>query len=303
MCSHHPHLNELATHRRLKYALLLNSLFVIVELGAGLLSGSLALLSDGVHNAIDSITLGTAWVASWLAMRPADRDNTYGYQRYPVLFALLNALILVVVVAGIAYNAFGRFLSPVPVDGTVVLVTGLIGIASNLGVVFILRDSRRALHVQGAYLHNLTDAASSALVVVSGAIIVLTGALWVDLVLSLLICAMLVKSLVPVFRKSVHILLEGTPEGIDLPKLRAAILSFPEVAGVHDLHCWTHGDGMAALTCHVVIRAEVPHEKDHDLVNRLRMMLTSQFDVRHSTIQVEHEDCEQAPVCKWHSHD
>ena len=304
MCSSHgPELPELKTNRRLKYAVALNCIFVVLEFAAGVLSGSLALVTDSIHNAVDSLTLALAFLAGWVSQRPADKFRTYGYHRAKVLIALANAVILVFVLAGIGYLALQRFADPQPIDALVMVATGMIGVVCNLGVVLILRPSSKEMHVRGAYLHNLTDAASSLLLGISGVVIYLTGAYWVDLALSLGLCLMLAKSLIPIFRDSVHILLEGAPDGVDIERVAERILSFPEVSGVHDLHTWAQSDGMSSLTCHVVVRKEVPHERDHDLVDRLRAVLRDEFGVAHTTIQVEHEDCEQATSCRWDRHD
>lgn len=294
---------DAATNRRLTYAALINCAFVVLEFTAGILSGSLALVADSIHNAVDSITIGVALLAGRLAGRPADRWRTYGYHRTKPLAALLNAFILFLVILGIGYHAIERFTKPVHVDSSVVVITGLIGVLANLSIVLILRASRHQLHVRAPYWHNLTDAASSALVAVSGALIYLTGAYWVDLVLSLLICGLLAKSVVPTVRESVHILLEGAPDGADGDRVRQTILRFPEVVDVHDVHTWLTGEGMAAVTCHVVLRADVPHEQDHDIVERIRAALRDELGVYHSTIMPEHKRCEQAERCTWNGHD
>lgn len=305
MCSsHHSAVSDLATNRRLKYAVLLNCAFVVLEFTAGILSGSLALVTDSIHNAIDSVTLLVAWLAGRLAQRPPDRWRTYGYHRAPVLAALLNGFVLLVVMVVIGYHAVERFQEPVQVHAGIVAITGLIGIVANLGVVMLLRQSQKRLHVRAAYLHNLTDAASSALVVVSGALIYLTGAYWVDLVLSLVICGLLGKSLLPTLRDAVHILMEGAPEGADPDRIKAAIMErFPEVTDVHHIHVWLTGDGMSALTCHIVVRPDVTHERDHELVANVRGMLKEDFDIAHPTIESEHESCETAKACDLERHE
>lgn len=287
------------TASRLKYATGLNCLFVVLELVAGVLSGSLALMSDALHNAVDSVSLILAWLAERLALRPADQLRTYGYHRATVLCALLNSFILVAVVLGIAYEALERFYSPMPVNGAIVTITGVIGVVCNLGVAFTIRKSRKELHVRGAYLHNLLDAFSSLLVVISGALIYLTGAYWIDLVLSLAICIMLGRSILPIVQKSVHILLEGVPENIDPAKIKMAVLGCQEVFDAHDVHVWLQGDGMPAMTCHVVIRPNVSHEQEHAVLDKIRAVLRDEFDITHSTIQAEHESCEQKPGCLW----
>jgi cobalt-zinc-cadmium efflux system protein len=188
---------------------------------------------------------------------------------------------------------------PVAVNGTIIGITGLVAMACNLGVALALRPSSKQLIVSGAYLHNLVDVLVAVSIIFSGVLIRYTGAAWIDLVLSGGICILIVLSLWPIVRRSVHILLEGAPDYADPRRLEEAILSFPEVVQVHDMHTWMQGDGMAVMTCHVVVHEALPHDQDHVLLDKLREMLREKFGLTHTTLQLEHVSCEQSTHCMW----
>jgi cobalt-zinc-cadmium efflux system protein len=284
---------------RLKYAALITIGYVLFELAAGVYSNSLSVFTDSAQNFIDAVALVLVWWTQRIAARPADRLRTFGYHRATILAALFNAAIMVPVVIEIGSRAVVRFMHPAAVDGAVLGITGFVGLIVNLSVVFLLRDNSNELHVRGAYLHNLADALASVALMVSGIVIAYTGAAWVDLLLAGIICGVITYTLVPIVRKSVHILLEGSPEGIDPEQVARSIREFDEVLQVHDLHTWMHGDGMPAITCHLFVRNSVPHDRDHVLVDNVRRMLRDKFEVTHSTIQIEHVKCEQNQRCVW----
>ncbi len=284
---------------RLMVAAALTLGFVIFEVAAGLSSNSLAVVSDAAQNFVDAMALVLVWWSQRLSSRPADRLRTFGYHRANIVVALLNSAFLGLVVVDIAYNAFIRFFNPQAVDGTILGAAGLLGLVVNLLVALLLRSNSNKLHVRGAYLHNLADALGCIFLLVSGVLIKYTGAAWIDLVLALGLCTAITCSMVPVARKAVHILLEGTPEGVDTDEIAQAIMALPNVVQVHDLHAWTHGDGMAAMTCHVCVNPGVPHEQDHLLTAGIRAMLSERFGLTHSTIQIEHASCEQTQKCVW----
>jgi cobalt-zinc-cadmium efflux system protein len=287
------------TVSRLKLAAWLTVALVVFEIVAGFVANSLSLYSDAAHNVVDAMSLLLAWWGVRIAERPADKYRTFGYNRATVLIALFNAMILALVIIQIAIQGVERYLHPVAVDGTILGITGVVAIFANLGVALLLKSSSHQLHVRGAYLQNLADAAGSILLVVSGLIIRYTGAVWVDLILCAALCGVLVMSILPIFRSSVHILLEGSPEGVDADRVKEKLLALPEILQVHDLHLWVQGDEQAAMTCHVVIRKDVPHELDHALLDRIRDLLRDEFELHHTTIQLEHEDCEQSERCTW----
>src|SRR6266699_6161339 len=237
----------------LKTALALTCVILLVEFAGGLISHSLALLSDAGHVLTDVFALGLAWFAVEQSKRPADRHRSYGYQRVSILAALVNSVTLIVIVIAIAYEAVRRLANPEPVQGWVVIVTALMGIAVNLYVIFGLRGETRSLNMRAAFLHVAGDIGASVGVVLAGVVILLTAWLYIDPILSLSIAALIAFGAWKIVRETVNLLMEGTPREINLPAITRQITSTPNVSGVHDLHVWALSSEQVALSCHVVV--------------------------------------------------
>jgi cobalt-zinc-cadmium efflux system protein len=270
----------------LRTALALTLVILLIELVGGLLSHSLALLSDAGHVLTDVFALGLAWFAVEQSKRPADQRRTFGYQRVSILAALLNSVTLIVIVVAIAYEAVRRLAAPQPVHGEIVIVAALAGIAINVFVIFRLRGDSHSLNMRAALLHVTGDVAASAGVVVAGLVILLTGWLYIDPLLSLAIAALIAYGALGIVRETVNLLLEGTPREIDLAAVRAEIESNGLVTGVHDLHVWALSSDEMALSCHVVI-GECPLGDAEHVVRGLEARLCDRFAIGHTTIQVE----------------
>ena len=275
-----------STGGKLRLALGLTLAVLVVELTGGLLSHSLALLSDAGHVLTDMFALGLAWFAVEQARRPADQRRSYGYQRVSILAALVNAVTLIVIVLAIGYEAIRRFAAPEPVQGGIVIATALVGIAINTFVIFNLRGGTRNLNLRAAILHVSGDIAASAGVVVSGAVILLTGWLYIDPLLSLGIAALIAFGAWRIVRETVNLLMEGTPPEIDLAAVTRQITRTPHVTGVHDLHVWALSSEAVALSCHVVLEDISLGDAEH-VVRDLEHRLCDAFAIGHTTIQVE----------------
>ena len=270
----------------LKKALVLTFVILLVEFTGGLLSHSLALLADAGHVLTDVFALGLAWFAVEQSKRPADQRRTYGYHRVSILAALLNSVTLIVIVLAIGYEALRRLAAPPPVHGGVVIGSALIGIAINLVVIFALRADSHSLNLRAALLHVTGDIAASAGVVVAGAVILLTGWLYIDPLLSLAIAALIAYGALGIIRETVNLLLEGAPREIDLAAVKEEITSTELVNGVHDLHVWALSSDEMALSCHVVV-GECPLGDAEHVVRDLEARLCDRFAIGHTTIQVE----------------
>jgi cobalt-zinc-cadmium efflux system protein len=270
----------------LKAALALTLLVLVVEFAGGLLSHSLALLSDAGHVLTDLFALGLAWFAVEQSKRPPDRRHTYGYQRVSILAALLNSVTLIVIVLAIGYEALRRLAAPEPVSGGIVIAAALAGIAINAFVVLMLRRDTRSLNLRAALLHVSGDVAASAGVVVAGAVILLTGWLYIDPLLSLAIAALIAYGAWGIVRETVHVLLEGTPGEINLQSVTEEITRTSQVTGVHDLHVWALSSEEMALSCHIVV-GDCPLGDAEHIVRDLESRLCDRFAIGHSTIQVE----------------
>ena len=279
-------MNPNSRGKLLKAALGLTLGVLLVELAGGLLSHSLALLSDAGHVLTDVFALGLAWFAVEQSKRPADKRHTYGYQRVSILAALLNSVTLIVIVLAIGYEALRRLAAPEPVLGGVVIVTALVGIAINAFVVLLLRRDTQSLNLRAALLHVTGDVAASFGVVIAGTVILLTGWLYIDPLLSLAIAAFIAYSAWGIVHETVHVLLEGTPSEIDMEALTKEISQTKLVTDVHDLHVWALSSEEMALSCHVVV-GDCPLGDAEHVVRDLESRICDRFAIGHTTIQVE----------------
>jgi cobalt-zinc-cadmium efflux system protein len=270
----------------LKKALALTCVILAVEFAGGLISHSLALLSDAGHVLTDVFALGLAWFAVEQAKRPADQRRSYGYHRVSILAALVNAVTLIVIVIAIAYEAVRRIANPEPVQGVVVIVSALVAITVNSYIAFGLRGDTKSLNLRAAMLHIVGDISASIGVVVAGAVILLTGWLYIDPLLSLAIAVLIAFGAWRIVRETVNLLLEGTPNEIDVGAVTSEILDTGHVTGMHDLHVWALSSDEMALSCHVVV-GDLPLAEAEHIVRDLEKRLCARFDIGHTTIQIE----------------
>ncbi|GAC1667744.1 MAG: cation diffusion facilitator family transporter [Candidatus Dormibacteraceae bacterium] len=270
----------------LKVALALTCVVLVIELAGGLVSHSLALLSDAGHVLTDVFALGLAWFAVAQSNRPADARRSYGYHRVSILAALMNSVMLIVIVIAIAYEAIRRLTHPEPVQGGIVIAAALGAIAINLVVAFGLRSESRSLNVRAALMHVIGDLAASVGVVVAGVVILLAGWISIDPLLSLGIAVLIAFGAWRIVRETVNLLLEGTPSEIDIAAVTREIASTELVTSMHDLHVWALSSDEVALSCHVVVGDHPLGDAEH-VVRDLESRLCAKFAIGHTTIQVE----------------
>jgi cobalt-zinc-cadmium efflux system protein len=270
----------------LRWALVLTCVVLAVELAGGLLSHSLALLSDAGHVLTDVFALGLAWFAVVQANRPADKRRSYGYHRVSILAALVNSIVLIGIVIAIGYEALRRLANPEPVQGGIVIIAALLGIAINAYVMFGLRGDSHNLNMRAALLHVTGDIGASIGVVLAGAMILLTGWLYIDPLLSIAIAVLIAYGAWRIVRETVNLLMEGTPRDIDLAAVGSEITRTKLIASMHDLHVWALSSDEMALSVHVVVDDCPLGEAEH-VVRDLEQRLCDRFSIGHTTIQVE----------------
>jgi cobalt-zinc-cadmium efflux system protein len=295
----HSHAHGL-TRNRLRTAFCLTILILVVELGGGLVSHSLALLSDAGHMLTDVVALGLAWFAAVQADRPADARKTYGYHRTGILAAQVNAVTLILIVAVIAYEAIARLQHPEPVTPWVMFVSAAVGIAINLYIGLGLRqEGGDNLNVRAATLHVFGDVGASAAVIVGGVVIVLTGWYAADPLISLLIAALIARGAWTILRETADILMEATPRGLNVAQLVRDVVKVPGVSDVHDLHIWSIAGGMQSLSAHVQV-TERPLSACDALLSDLNHLLQDRYHITHTTIQFECVGCDPNDLyCAW----
>ena len=251
----HAHHHHADAGPRLIWALLLTLGFAAVEAVTGFWSGSLALLGDAGHMVTDSASLALAAFAAWISKRPPTQRHTYGYGRVETLAALANVLFMVVVVVGISVMAVRRFLEPGVVNGEAVTIVAAIGLVLNIGVAWLLMHGEQTMNTRGALLHVLGDLLGSVAALVSGAVIMWTGWMTVDPLLSLLICALMLVSSLRLLREVLQALMEGVPVSLSTAEVGRRLAGVPGVASVHDLHIWTLSSNRIALSAHLVVES------------------------------------------------
>ncbi len=266
----------------------LNLAFVVAEFVAGQMANSLALVADAGHNLSDVLGLALAWGAATLARRTPTPTRTYGFRRSSILAAVLNAVVLLVSVGAIAWEALERLKSPAPVAGMTVILIAAIGIFINAGTAMLFASGRKGdLNIRGAYTHMMADAAVSLGVVLAGAAILYTGWLWLDPVVSLVVCAVIVAGTWGLLRHSVNLVLDAVPQGIDPHEVERFLGSLPAVIDVHDLHVWGMSTTEAALTAHLVVAGT---HCDDALISEAARELHDRFGIEHATLQLENGD-------------
>lgn len=281
-----------ANARQLTIALALTGTFLIVEVIGGLVFNSLALLSDAAHMFTDAAALAIALLAIKIGQRPADEKRTFGYRRFEILAAAFNAVLLFVVAGYVLYEGIKRILDPEPVGSIGMLIVAAAGLVINLISMRILSSGKdRSLNVKGAYLEVWADMLGSLGVLVAAVVITVTDWRWVDPIVAIAIGLWVLPRTWILLRDTTHILLEGTPRGVALSDVRAAILATPGVASLHDLHVWVSGADQASCTVHVVLAEGT----DADAVRQaVGDMLEERFDLHHTTVQTELEPCGDA---------
>lgn len=276
----------------------LNITFVIIEAGFGFYANSMALLADAGHNLSDVAGLLIAWGAATLSKRKPSERYTYGMRRSSILAALFNAVFLLAAMGAITYEAIRRFADPAPVEGGIVMIVASIGIVINGVTAWMFASGRKGdINIRGAYLHMAADAAVSAGVVVAGFAITLSGFLWIDPVVSLVIVAIIVIGTWGLLRDSVALSLDKVPENIVPEDVRTALSSLSGVTRVHDLHIWPMSTTEVALTCHLVIPAGHPGDA---FLHDAAAMLRERYEIVHATIQVELNDEEACLLAPAH---
>ena len=283
--------------RAFLFGIILNSSFVVAEAVYGILGNSLALLADAGHNLSDVLGLLLAWGASVLVKRIPSKRYTYGLRSTSIFAALINAVLLLVVTGGIAWEAVLRFRHPSAVEGMTVIVVAAFGVAINLGTALLFMAGRKGdLNVRGAFTHMAADAAISLGVVIAGFAIIYTGWQWLDPAMSLIISILIVIGTWGLLRDSLNLALHAVPAGIDSDKVRAYLTSIEGVSEVHDLHIWAMSTTETALTVHLVVPAGYPSDAFRSAVVDT---LHERFKIAHSTIQIEINDsphsCKLAP--------
>jgi cobalt-zinc-cadmium efflux system protein len=299
---HHAHGHDHGHHhhapadfgRAFAIGITLNLAFVLIEAGAGLIYGSMALIADAGHNLSDVLALALAWIASIAAQRPPQGRFTYGYKSSTILAALANALLLAVAIGAILFETLHRMMNPIEPQGMAMVVVAGIGIGINALTAMLFLKGQDDLNIRGAYLHMMTDALVSLGVVVAGVLILVTGLVWIDPLVSLVILAVIAWGTWGLARDSLTMGLLAAPAGIDLGEVRRHLAGFEGVSAVHDLHVWPMSTTEIALTAHLVMPGTPAPDS---FLRDVAASLEERFGVGHATLQIERGDAPCVQPC------
>lgn len=272
-------------NRAFAIGILLNIIFVAVEFGYGIFSDSLALIADAGHNLSDVVSLLLAWGAGRLATISPTEKRTYGFRKVTIMASLVSGILLLVAVGGITWESIGRFVSPAPVKGSIVIFVAAIGVVINtVTALLFIKGQKHDLNIRGAFLHMAADAGVSVGVVISGVLIMWTGKAWIDPVMSLLIVSVILIGTWGLLKESVNYAIDTVPRGIDLSEIKRYLLEIEQVDSLHDLHVWPLSTTEIALTVHLVVHH---NQVDNNFLSDLQRHLRDYFGIEHATIQIE----------------
>ena len=270
--------------------------YVLATFLVGLRTHSLALMSEAGHNVSDLLAILLSYLAVFFQNQPPNERKTFGYQRAGVLTAFVNALTLIVLSLWIAVAAIHRFSAPVEVQPKAMMLVAAAGVMINGGIAALLWRFSGEVNIRSVFVHMLGDTLSTAAVILGGAGILYTGRVWIDPLLSILIAAMILWSSIGIVRETLNILLEGTPHGVEIEAVRSTIQSIDGVVDVHDLHVWSLGTKTLALASHITV-VEMPVSSCTALLNSINDALSQQYKIRHTTLQMESNNCAATHTC------
>jgi cobalt-zinc-cadmium efflux system protein len=287
----HAHHRQLPVGSKLKIGIVLTVFIMVVELVGGVLSNSLALLSDAGHVFADVIALSLSWYGVRQAERPASSRMTFGYHRVGVLIALFNAATILAIAGIIFYEAYRRWQAPPEVNSPLMLAAAVVGLSVNVFIAFWLRKEQRDnLNVRSAFWHVLGDALASVGVIVGAIIILLTGWFVVDPIVSVVIGFIITLAAWRILREGLKVLLEATPSQVDVTRMINTLKAIPGVKGIHDVHVWSISPELHAMSCHVLTE-ELTMSQAAEIRQEIERVLRGQFDIEHSALQMECREC------------
>ena len=287
----HQHNTETMDDRRLGIAIAINMLLTLAQVVGGIVSGSLSLIADALHNFSDAASLLIAWVARKIGRQPADHFRTFGYKRAEVIATLINLVTLVLVGLYLIYEALWRLFEPQIIEGWVVVIVAAVALLIDIATAILtFTMSKHSMNMRAAFLHNVSDALASIGVIIAGALILLYGWYWSDTVFTLLIAGYVLYQAATLLPKAIHILMQGTPEGIVIDDVISSMQNIAGVSNVHHVHIWQLDEHRNALEAHVVI---TDYNQTELMKAALKTELSQRFSITHSTLEFEEACCDQ----------
>jgi cobalt-zinc-cadmium efflux system protein len=275
--------------KNLLAATFLNTIISIVELAGGILSGSLALFSDALHNLSDAFATFIAYMAVLIGKRGANQKLTFGYKRIEILAALINAVILIVVSFFLLKEAWQRWQEPEPINPMIMLVVAMIGLLANVYALILLqRDASKSINVKAAYIHLIGDSLSSVVVILGGVAIALFQVYWIDPLITLLISLYIIRAGYLILKEAVNILMQSAPDHLDLVAIKSQVELRPEVLNIHHLHAWMLTDSEIHMEAHVELKNDLPLSQVKNIQSDIEQVLKKKHKIQHVTLQFEY---------------
>jgi cobalt-zinc-cadmium efflux system protein len=279
--------------KNLLISILLNLTVSIAEVIGGLISNSLALISDALHNLGDTFALFIAYIAALISRKTLSPKKTFGYKRIEILAALFNAVILVVIIVFLFIESFKRLANPESIKGLIMLIVAVIGFSANLiSVILLKKHSGKNINIRAAYLHLLGDTVSSVMVILSGILIYFFNLFWIDPLVTILLGLYLLKETYMILKEAVDILMQATPEGLDLLQVKTALEAIPEIDNIHHVHAWNLNDQDIHFECHIDLKSDIRVSETEMIKDNIHEILLNKFNINHVTIQYEYNCCE-----------
>lgn len=303
MIHNHSHNNGeifASTKGRLIFTILLNLIITVAEIIGGLISGSLSLISDAMHNFSDSISIIISYIALKLKLRSNSLRHTFGLKRAEILSAVINSSVLIIICVYLFYEAFQRFFTPEEIDAKVMSIVALIGLLANVIAALLLRkDSQKSLNIRSAYMHLLGDTISSVAVIIGGITIYFWNVYWVDPILTIIIGLYIIRESYIILQEAIHVLMEGAPLNISIQDIQYEVEKFNEVENIHHIHLWMVGENDVHLEAHVNVR-DMKISQCDSLRKDIEKLLYTKFGIHHITLQFECNQCPEAGLIEQH---
>lgn len=279
--------------RDLLFSAALNFTITVVEVIGGLLSNSLALLSDALHNMGDTIAIFIAYLANLISKRRSTIKKTFGYKRIEILAALLNAIVLIVIVVYLFIEAYQRLQDPEPIKGLIMFIVAVVGFLANLiSILLLKKHTRHNLNIKSAYLHLFADTISSVLVIITAILIYFFNLYWIDPLVTFLLGIYLLKETYGIIKETVNILMQSTPPGLDLKIVKDALETIPEIDNIHHIHAWNLNDQEIHFECHIELNNDLRISETEIIKKRIHDILLNNFGIAHITIQYGYRCCD-----------
>jgi len=290
----HNHQHSEPNKKNLLISVLLNATITLAEFIGGIASNSLALLSDAVHNLSDTMAIMISYIAMIIGKKDSTDKNTFGYKRIEILAALFNAIVLIIISFYLFYEAYERFLNPEPIKSKLMFVVATIGLLGNvISVILLHKDSGKNLNIKAAYLHLIGDTLSSVGVIIGSILIYFWEITWIDPLLTILIGLVIIKATWGIVKETVEILMQASPEHLNLNLVKGELEKHPEINNIHHIHAWSLSDNIIHFQCHADVNENLVISEIDRIRTELESILHKQFEIDHITIQMELDTCNE----------